>query len=91
MTEAANKTAVRFTAAEYIFHHKRDLVDEELREILGLGPSDKIDYARPECFQNRTRAIKRVLDKMTVRDREDVDAKVEDHRRNGLPPEIQRK
>ncbi len=90
MTEAANKTTVRFTAADYIYSKKRDLVDEEMREILGWGPSDPIDYGRQECFQKRTTAIKRVLENMTVRDREDVDAEVENLIRNGLPPEIQR-
>jgi hypothetical protein len=90
MTEAANKTTVRFTAADYIYNTKRDLVDEEVREILGWGQSDAIDYARQECFQKRTTAIKKVLEKMTVRDREDVDAEVENLKRNGLPPEIQR-
>jgi hypothetical protein len=91
ITEAANKTTVRFTAAEYIYHHKPELVEEQLREMLDWDPSKPIDYARPECFQNRTKAIKNVLDNMTVRDREEVEAQVEFLRHTGLPPEMQRR
>jgi hypothetical protein len=62
-----------------------------MREILCLDPSEPVDFSRPECFQNRTAAIKTVLDNMTVRDREDIDAKVDMHRRTGLPVEMQRR
>lgn len=92
VTQEANvKSRVRYTAAEYVYNNRRDLVEQGVREILGMGPSDTVDFSRPECFQNRTAAIKRVLENMSVRDREDVDAQVDMHRRTGLPAEMQRR
>lgn len=86
--QAANvKTRIRFTAGDLIWHEKRELVETELKTMLGL---DTIDFSLPEIFQNRTTAIKRVLDNMSVGERELVDVMVEKYKREGMPAEIQR-
>ena len=61
-----------------------------MREILGLEPSDPIDYAKTECFQKLSTVIKLALDSMTTGDHEDIDKQVDILKHMGLPVDIQR-
>jgi hypothetical protein len=56
--------------------------------MLGI---EEVDYSISEVFQNRTAAIKQVLNKMTFAEREEVDAKVAIYKNLGLPEDIQRR
>lgn len=63
-------------------------MDAAQKEMLGI---EEVDYAIPEVFQNRARAIKQVIEDMPEGVRQDLNARVESHKQNGLPPEIQRR
>jgi hypothetical protein len=85
--EADPKIRIRYTTLDVIWKDYRDRVDEELKVILNV---EEIDPSMPGVFQQRTAASKRVLNKMSAAEKEELHQKVEKYRKEGLPPEIQK-
>jgi hypothetical protein len=51
---------------------------------------DKLDSTAPEYFQQRMKATKVVLDRLSVPEREEIDAEVNKIKETGYEPEVQR-
>ena len=79
-------TTIRVTVLDVIWRSKRAEVLEELKQILNV---DNVDSRTPGFFQKRTTAAKQVLEKLTVKEREEVEAKVERLKTSGHELEIQ--
>lgn len=84
------KSQIRFTVNDLIYNKHKDLVKKEVGEMLGIDPNT-VDFGRTTGFQNRTAAIKRILDRMTIGEKEGLAAEVENLKKNGLPQDIQRR
>ena len=87
MTKAVSNPKVKVTAINVVWETQRPAVDEELKTILGV---EELDPSDQRCFQQRTTAIKRVLDRMTALQQAEIDAIVELRRTQGHPIEVQR-
>jgi hypothetical protein len=70
-----------------IWEIEKEAVEEELKEILGVEVLDKRD---PGYFQQRNAAAKRLLGKMTERDRAQFEATLQDRRSKGHPEPVRR-
>lgn len=70
-----------------IWNDYRDQVFEELKDLLNV---EEIDPSSPGVFQQRTVASKRVFDKMSEAEKEEIYQKVETYRKEGLPPDVQK-
>ena len=80
------QTKIRVTILDVIWRSKRAEVLEELKEILDV---ENIDSRTPGFFQKRTTAAKWVLEKLTEKEREELEAEVERIKTSGHEPEIQ--
>src|SRR6202171_5244540 len=79
---------LKITAINVVWDLHKDLVEEELRNILGV---DRLEDGDPRIFQQRNAAAKRVLLNMDEADRIKVYGLVELRRTQGNPEHIQRK
>src|ERR1700682_3306958 len=79
---------LKITAINVVWDLHKDLVEEELRNILGV---DRLEDGDPRIFQQQNAVAKRVLLNMDEADRIKVYGLVELRRTQGNPEHIQRK
>jgi hypothetical protein len=83
-TTAIQKTTrIRANPIGLIWEENREEVDAELRKMLGVTWSDQ------KAFEQRTRACKRIINRMIPEERAIFESKVEIRRTKGNPPEVQ--
>lgn len=87
MTGNESKPSIRVTAIEVVWQENREAVLDAMKEILGVT---ELDPSSPGYFQQRVRAAKQVLDRMTERERAQVHALVEKRKTEGNTPDVQR-
>jgi hypothetical protein len=85
--EAAPKFTIRISPLEVIWSEYKELVEIEIKNMLGI---DTVDFSKPEVFQQRLAAAKKVLNNMNTGQQEDLYAKVENYKQTGLPENRQR-
>lgn len=89
MTTAVQKPPVlRMSPIELVWELHKPAVDDELKKMLG---TTSIDAFHQNLFEKRTTACKNVLDAMSIPDRAEFDSILENRRRQGNPPNTQRK
>jgi len=81
------KAHLKVTAINVVWEMEKEAVETELMEILGI---DHPDPRHPGYFQQRNAAAKRVLAKMTERERAKLNALVEERKTQGHPDHIRR-
>jgi S-adenosylmethionine synthetase len=81
------KAHLKVTAINVVCEMEKEAVETELMEILGI---DHPDPSHPGYFQQRNAAAKRVLAKMTERERAKLNALVEERKTQGHPDHIRR-
>lgn len=78
---------MKMRAIDFVWETRRDLVEEELKTILGV---DVLDRRDPKYFQQRNAAAKLALEKMSVDERAEIELGLETRRTKGNPEKIQR-
>ena len=71
---------------ELVWRNRKQECEEELKEILQV---DELDANAPEYFQQRLAATKIVMDRLTIPEREALDAEVRKIKETGHTPEMQ--
>lgn len=87
MTVTELKPSIRVTAIDVVWQEKREAVLDVMKEVLGVS---ELDSGSPGYFQQRVPAAKEVLDRMTERERAQIDALVQKRKTEGNIPEVQR-
>lgn len=70
-----------------VWQTRKEEVEQELREILGV---EELDPKDPACFQQRNAAAKRVLDRMDEREKAELKALTEEIKTRGNPELVKR-
>lgn len=78
---------INVRAIDLIWRRNKDKCEEELKRLLGV---DDLDSSSKEYFQQRMAAAKAVLDRLSVRERAELDAEVAKIRDQGHDKEDQR-
>lgn len=78
---------MKVTVLQVVCDTEREAVEAELMDILGV---DQLEPNNPHVFQQRNAAAKRVLDKMSERERTKLKAIVEERKTKGHPDHIRR-
>ena len=79
------KSDVKISYIDVMWWERKDLVEEELRRILG---ADTLDSSTQAYFEQRNAAIKRVYDSLPDSDKHEINNKVEHYRMVGFPMEV---
>lgn len=86
-TTKVEKTSIKVRAIDLVWRTHRENVIREVKDILG---TEEVNVSSVEFFQQRMAACKRVLEKMTIGEREEFDKELELVRSTGHPENIQR-
>ena len=86
-TTLETKAHVKVSAINVVWDTEKDAVEAELMDILGV---DHLEQNHPGLFQQRNAAAKRVIDKMSERERAKLNSIVEERRIQGHPDHIRR-
>jgi hypothetical protein len=81
------KAHVKVTVINVVWETEKEAVEAELMDILRV---DHLDPNHPGLFQQRNAAAKRVLDRMSERERAKLNSIVEERRTQGHPDHIRR-
>jgi hypothetical protein len=81
------KARVKVTALNVVLETEKAAVEAELMDILGV---DHLQPNDPQIFQQRNAAAKRVIEKMSERERAKLNAIVEERKTQGHPDHIRR-
>jgi hypothetical protein len=81
------KAHVKVTTLNVVWETEKEAVEAELMDILRV---DHLEPNDPQVFQQRNAAAKRVIDKMSTRDRAKLNSIVEERRTQGHPDNIRR-
>ena len=73
-------------AIDIIWRKRKEECEEELKEILG---TEELDPTSPEYFQQRLAAAKVVLDRLSVSEREELNAEMARIKEQGHDKEVQ--
>jgi hypothetical protein len=78
---------MKMRAIEFVWETQRDVVEEELRTLLGV---EELDNRDPRYFQQRNAAARLALENMSVEERAELDIALEIRRKQGNPEHIRR-
>jgi hypothetical protein len=78
---------MKVRAINYVWETRRDAVEDELKNLLGV---DELDHKDPRCFQQRNAAAKLALEKMSVEEKAEIELGLETRRAEGNPENVQR-
>jgi hypothetical protein len=84
----ANKTQRRVTRLDIMWRDRRDAVDLEMKEILGV---DILDPSAPEYFQQRNAAARQAYDRLSEQEKLEISKLKEKYKLEANVPEIQQK
>jgi hypothetical protein len=79
--------SIKVNIHDVLWQTNRQAVEQEMKEMLDVTI---VNLADRRCFAARTAASRRVLEKMTERERAQIDADVESRKAQGNPPNVQR-
>jgi hypothetical protein len=77
---------IKVRPIDVVWRMRKEECEVELKKILNV---EELDTSAPEYFQQRMAAAKLVLDGLSVRDREKLEADVVKIREKGHEPEVQ--
>ena len=78
---------MKIWAIDYIWETRKDIVEEELKTLLGVEELDQKDRRH---FEQRNAAAKLAMDKMSVEEKAEMELGLEKRRAEGNPEKIQR-
>ena len=81
------KPTMKIRAIDYIWETRKDIVEEELKTLLGVEELDRKDRRH---FEQRNAAAKLAMDKMSVEEKAEMELGLEKRRAEGNPENIQR-
>ena len=81
------KPIVKINPIQVVWETKRDAVEEELKDILGV---DELVNTGLGYFQKRNTAAKRVLDNMAEQDRTELNMLIKERKAEGNPEPVRR-
>jgi hypothetical protein len=77
---------IKVRAIDFVWETQREVVEEELKTILGV---EELDCRDPQYFQQRNAAARMALENMSVDERAELELDLETRRTEGNPENVQ--
>jgi hypothetical protein len=86
-TTRETRPKIKVNAINVVWQTQKAAVEDELRDMLKM---EDLTSKHQECFEQRSTAARRVLNKMTEQERTAIVALVEERRSQGNPESVRR-